>query len=78
MTDSSASRRIHSFARAAWKSSSGHVDYAKFIALMLPPNIVKEDSRVMRKGKQAGPESLKASMHAMTDLTTEEILKVDS
>jgi len=59
-------------------NGSGQVDYAKFIALMLPPDIVKEDSRVMRKGKQAGPESLKASMHAMTDLTTEEILKVDS
>ena len=55
---------------------TGQIDYSKFIALMLPPDIVKEDDRVMRKGKNAGPESLKASMRAMTDLTTEEILKV--
>ena len=53
---------------------SGKVDYAKFIALMLPPEIVKEQDHVF--GHSGGPESLNASLRAMADLTTEDVLKI--
>ena len=55
---------------------SGNVDYSQFIALMLPPEIIKTQDHVFRKGNSGGPESLNASLHAMADLKTEEVLKI--
>jgi Ca2+-binding EF-hand superfamily protein len=59
---------------------SGRVDYSKFIALMLPAEMLKEDAlgytSVIRKGKNCGPGSLEASINAMANLSSDEILTI--